>query len=59
MRTVSAGEFTIHHRVGNSAMPAVNLDGYQYYQSWDAPNSPIPEIQGAQGHRPGVNQKYD
>jgi len=40
-RTGSAGDFTIHYRVGDSAKLAVDLDGYQHYQSWYAPDARI------------------
>ncbi len=40
-RTDSTGDFTIHYRVGDSARLAVDLDGYQHYQSWYAPNARI------------------
>ena len=39
--TNAAGAFTIHYRVGDSARLAVELAGYQRYQSWYARNSRV------------------
>jgi len=39
--TGTSGDFTIHYRVGDSANLAVDLDGYQHYQSWYAPDARI------------------
>jgi len=39
--TDSTGHFTIRYRVGDSARLAVDLDGYQHYQSWYAPDARI------------------